>query len=284
MTGATNSSVPHTSSNSTLAHDHPPAIPTLVQPTPIQDRIPTPSSPTDDTDAEFWNPTRHREDSETSPSDDDDNDNDNHNDDNEDNDDPASILLRTPTTAERLCITRKNAVYERVVGAMRGSTMLDIPRSKPLRKPIDDVGANTRRFNRIVKDIMMQSERLGEETGCWLLFMAQLPSSKGLIHFSSSRLRRDAKAETLQLINQYQTVMRTLLAAKRDEAITIQKGYEEAWKNLDNAEQAKATMLVQLKAREAQLALNEAELLRYRLAASAGSISGSGTTSGTTSG
>ncbi|KAG6826915.1 hypothetical protein H0H92_013913 [Tricholoma furcatifolium] len=156
----------------------------------------------------------------------------------------------TPTTADRIRITRKNAVYNKVIGAMRGSHVLDIPRARPLRSPIDDVAANTRRFNRIVTDIIMRCERLGEETGCWLLFLGQLPSSKALTHYASSRLRREAKAETINVINQYQALIRTLLAAKRYEAVTIQKRFDEVQKDLDQAQQ--------------ELALKEAELAQYR--------------------
>ncbi|KAG6823802.1 hypothetical protein H0H92_009000 [Tricholoma furcatifolium] len=155
-----------------------------------------------------------------------------------------------PTTADRIRVTRKNQVYNKVIGAMRGSQVLEIPRSKPLCAPIDDVAANTRRFNHIVTDIIMRCERLGEETGCWLLFLGQLPSSKALTHYASSRLRREAKAETIDVINQYQAIIRTLLAAKRYEAVSIQKRYDEVQKDLDSAQQ--------------ELALKEAELAQYR--------------------
>ncbi|KAG6807613.1 hypothetical protein H0H92_006930 [Tricholoma furcatifolium] len=129
----------------------------------------------------------------------------------------------TPTTANCVCITRKNAVYNKVIGAMRGSQALDI---------------------------IMRCERLGEETGCWLLFLGQLPSSKALTHYASSQLRRDAKAETIDVINQYQAIIHTLLAAKRYKAVTIQKRYDEVQKDLDLAQQ--------------ELALKEAELAQYR--------------------
>ncbi|KAG6807450.1 hypothetical protein H0H92_007513 [Tricholoma furcatifolium] len=162
----------------------------------------------------------------------------------------GQTTLSTPTTADRIRITRKNAVYNKVIGAMRGSQVLEIPRSKPLRSPIDDVAANTRRFNRIVTDIIMRCKCLGEETGCWLLFLGQLPSSKALTHYASSRLRREAKAETINVINQYQALICTLLAAKRCEAVTIQKRFDEVQKDLDLAQQ--------------ELALKEAELAQYR--------------------
>ncbi|KAG6810148.1 hypothetical protein H0H92_013088 [Tricholoma furcatifolium] len=182
----------------------------------------------------------------------------------EDDDTPSRRPTRspkTPTSADRIRITRKNAAYDYVVGAMRGSKTLEIPRSRPLREPIDDVARNTRRFNRIITDIIMRCERLGEETGCWLLFLAQLPSSKALTHYSSSRLRREAKRDTLNVINQYQTVIRALLAAKRDEAVKIQKRYEETQRDLDNVQHA-------LVEKEAELALRNAELARYRAAES----------------
>ncbi|KAG6806679.1 hypothetical protein H0H92_010429 [Tricholoma furcatifolium] len=210
---------------------------------------PTPASRTTTNDDVFSSASQHnREQLEESSSEDDD-------------DDvtriPSLTLPNTPTTAERIRVTRKNAVYNVVLGAMRGSKALEIPRTRPLREPIDDIARNTRCFNRIVTDIIMRCERLGEETGCWLLFLAQLPSSKALTHYSSSRLRREAKTDTLRLINQYQTLIRTLLAAKRDEAVTIQKHYEQAQRDLESAQQAKAVM-------EAELARKDTELQNLR--------------------
>ncbi|KAG6809251.1 hypothetical protein H0H92_001002 [Tricholoma furcatifolium] len=229
----------------------------------------TPATPmpapvaTQDEDAAFWNPPQRREPTSSDTNTDEDDD---------DDDTPSTTSptstgsLRTPTSAERIRITRKTAIYDRVVGAMRGSRSLDIPHSKPLRSPIDDIAGNTRRFNHIIKDTIMRCERLSEETGCWLLLLAQLPTSKALTHYSSSRLRRDAKSDTLQIINQYQTTIRTLLAAKRDEAITIQKWYEDARRDLDNAEQARVAIQAQLVAKEAELAAREAELAQYHVA------------------
>ncbi|KAG6825895.1 hypothetical protein H0H92_001962 [Tricholoma furcatifolium] len=191
----------------------------------------------------FWNPSQRRHNRDDYSTSD------------EEDDSPSRTLPLTPTTADRLRITRKNAAYDLVVGAMRGSKTLEIPRTRPLREPIDDIARNTRRFNRIITDIIMCCERLGEETGCWLLFLAQLPSSKALTHYSSSRLRREAKADTLRVINQYQTLIRTLLAAKRDAAVTIQKRFEETQQDLEDTRRAKAAM-------EAEIALKDAELDR----------------------
>ncbi|KAG6822542.1 hypothetical protein H0H92_013482, partial [Tricholoma furcatifolium] len=103
----------------------------------------------DDDDEDFWNPppnpqSRGENDSTPPPS--------------------GQVIPSTPTTADRIRVNRKNAVYNTVIGAMRGSQVLEIPRSRPLCAPIDNVAANTRRFNRIVTDIIMRCERLGEET------------------------------------------------------------------------------------------------------------------------
>ncbi|KAG6806612.1 hypothetical protein H0H92_010682 [Tricholoma furcatifolium] len=214
----------------------PPSTPPRVSRSTEAPNSKNPDAFLDDDDEDFWNPPASPE----SP--------------NCQNDDTPPLSGQTtpstPTTADRVRITRKNAVYNKVIGAMRGSQALEISRSRPLRSPIDDVAANTRRFNRIITDIIMRCERLGEETGCWLLFLGQLPSSKALTHYASSRLRREAKAETINVINQYQALIRSLLAAKRSEAVTIQKRFDEVQKDLDHAQQ--------------ELALKEAELARYR--------------------
>ncbi|KAG6822235.1 hypothetical protein H0H92_014696, partial [Tricholoma furcatifolium] len=104
---------------------------------------PTPASQSTISDQLFWNPERSNAAQDSSSED-------------EDDDLTSSLPLLTPTTAERVRITRKNAVYDSVVGAMRGSKALNIPRMRPLREPIDDIARNTRRFNRIIADIIMR--------------------------------------------------------------------------------------------------------------------------------
>ncbi|KAG6827241.1 hypothetical protein H0H92_012651 [Tricholoma furcatifolium] len=166
---------------------------------------------------------------------------------------PATLVPMTPEESpskQRIRITRKNPIFESVNGAMRGNMKLDIPRGKPLRSAITSVSDNTRRYNRVVEDIIVRSERLSEETNCWFLLLSQLPTSKGLIHFSSSRLRREAKDDVTRIVNEFQLVTRSLLAAKRDEAAAILKRYDESQSQLD-----KVNM---------ELAEKNAELERYR--------------------
>ncbi|KAG6822545.1 hypothetical protein H0H92_013479, partial [Tricholoma furcatifolium] len=169
--------------------------------------------------------------------------------DNEESDDSSSSrLIHTPSTCTgHVRINKKNAVFDMVVGAMRGSKCLDIPHMKALHAPIDSVAESTQRFNRIIKEIIIRCERISEETGCWLLLLAQVPTSKGLTHYSSPRLRREAKADTITLINQYQTLIRSL-AAKCDEALIIQKRYE-----------------AELEQQHAEVAQKDAELAQYWL-------------------
>ncbi|KAG6807711.1 hypothetical protein H0H92_006632 [Tricholoma furcatifolium] len=244
-----------TAKASLLANESSPSaiqpVTTTATPSSITSHLttPTPVSRTTLNDDElFWNPPRRPHDSDRDSSSEEDG---------SPPPPPSRTSPHTPTTADRIRITRKNAAYDLVVGAMRGSKTLEIPRTKPLRDPIDDIARNTRRVNRIITDIIMRCERLGEETGCWLLFLAQLPSSKALTHYSSSRLRREAKSDTLRLINQYQTLIRTLLAAKRDEAVSIQKRFEETQRDLESIRRAKVAM-------EAEMALKDAELAKLR--------------------
>ncbi|KAG6810083.1 hypothetical protein H0H92_013379 [Tricholoma furcatifolium] len=174
---------------------------------------------------------------------------------------PQSSPQKTP---ERIRINRKNAIYNLVSGAMRGSQPLPIPRSKPLRPPIDNIARSTQRFNRVIKEIIIRSERISEETGCWLLVLAQSPSSKALTYYASPRLRREAKTETVQLIAQFQDILRTLLAAKRGEALLMQKQFEQKEWELQQANEANAASQAQLREKEMELASKEAELEYYR--------------------
>ncbi|KAG6821704.1 hypothetical protein H0H92_001309, partial [Tricholoma furcatifolium] len=61
--------------------------------------------------------------------------------------------------------------------------------------------------------------------------------------------------------DQFQTVIRTLLAAKRDEAVTIQKWFEDTQRDLENIRRVNAAM-------EAEMALKDAELASLRGAVS----------------
>lgn len=102
-----------------------------------------------------------------------------------------------------------------------------------------------------------QGERLAEETGCWLGVMGQHGNSgSSATHFTSSSLRRDAKEDTVTLVNKFHSITRALLIAKRHNAVDMAKELAEAREIADNAQKGLAS-------KEAQLAQALALLVQH---------------------
>ncbi|KAF8332877.1 hypothetical protein F5887DRAFT_1080617 [Amanita rubescens] len=165
---------------------------------------------------------------------------------------PPSSPLRSPTVfssfaRKKAKVTKKNPAWGFVGGAMRGSKKLEIIRPQALRKRMEDQAASTKRFHREIGALIARAERLSEETGCWLAVMAQHGNAgSSATHFTSSSLRRDAKEDTVSLINQFHSITRALLVTKRQGALEMAKRLVEAE---ESAVDAQAT----LAAKQAQL-------------------------------
>ena len=105
----------------------------------------------------------------------------------------------------------------------------------------------------------MQGERLAEETGSWLIIMAQHGNSgSSATHFTSSSLRQDAKEDAVSLVNQFHSITRALLLAKRQGALDMAKKLVEAEQSVQNAHEILAS-------KEAQLAKALASLKEHGL-------------------
>ena len=75
--------------------------------------------------------------------------------------------------------------------------------------------------------IWLQCERVSKETNGWLLVAAQHPNSTGqFIHYASSRLRREAKDDTKELVKQFQTTINSLMTARRKDALEMGRALE----------------------------------------------------------
>ncbi|KAF9439869.1 hypothetical protein P691DRAFT_768681 [Macrolepiota fuliginosa MF-IS2] len=74
-----------------------------------------------------------------------------------------------------------------------------------------------------------ECEWLAEECNAYIIFMLQQAvGSSATVHYTSPRLCREAKEDTLEIIQQYQTLMNNLVLAKRQEALALAKQLYEA--------------------------------------------------------
>ncbi|KAJ7206836.1 hypothetical protein GGX14DRAFT_297604, partial [Mycena pura] len=146
----------------------------------------------------------------------------------------------------RTRVTKKNALYGNVDGAMRGSKPFDILRMKELRPAITDQADASARFLRCASDIIERCERLSQETGCWLHFSAQhLFAHGGFLHYTSPRLLREAKKDAEQIINHANRVYATLIAARNEESKEMHKQLLLAEGDKQVAQEAERNALLQ---------------------------------------
>ncbi|KAJ7740001.1 hypothetical protein DFH07DRAFT_965494 [Mycena maculata] len=120
---------------------------------------------------------------------------------------------------DRVRITNTNALHGLVEGARRGGQALEIPRMQKLRGPIENRGDSTRRFLRLVKDIMERCEQVSQETGCWLFFTAQhMFAKEPFLHYASPRIRKEGRKEVEEITNNFNRLFLTLIAARNHES------------------------------------------------------------------
>ncbi|KAF8869350.1 hypothetical protein BD779DRAFT_1682308 [Infundibulicybe gibba] len=123
------------------------------------------------------------------------------------------------TAASKRCrVTVGDPVFGFVSGAKRGNSN-GILQGYSTSTTDVRFGDSVKRFTREVASIVSRCERISEETGCWLVLMARHATGPPVIHFSSSRLRRDAKPDAADLVNRFSNLTSALLVAKRDEAL-----------------------------------------------------------------
>ncbi|EKM73845.1 hypothetical protein AGABI1DRAFT_133987 [Agaricus bisporus var. burnettii JB137-S8] len=86
------------------------------------------------------------------------------------------------------------AEFGYVEGAMKGNYPYLIKRSRPLREAAGDSRAGSKRFRRVMKEII--AENLSVETGCWLYVVGQhTTATTPFVHYVSPRFREDATKE-----------------------------------------------------------------------------------------
>ncbi|KAJ7204003.1 hypothetical protein C8J57DRAFT_986400, partial [Mycena rebaudengoi] len=70
--------------------------------------------------------------------------------------------------------------------------------------------------------IILQCERLGSETNCWLLIAANTRShTTSVLHYVTPAMRTEALKESTAMINDFQSVTGALKRARRQEAMKL---------------------------------------------------------------
>ncbi|CAK5276916.1 unnamed protein product [Mycena citricolor] len=146
---------------------------------------------------------------------------------------------------------------------MRGSRAFSFPRARELRAPQEEQKKSSQRFLREIQDIIDRCERLSLETGCWLQLSAQhLFASGGFLHYTSPRLRKEAKPEVEKITTDLNRLYLKLIAARHQDTRAMQEKLQQAEQSQKLAESSLATV----QQAEAE-ACNRAQLAELRLEA-----------------
>ncbi|KAJ7255193.1 hypothetical protein C8J57DRAFT_1075533 [Mycena rebaudengoi] len=100
-----------------------------------------------------------------------------------------------------------------------------------------------------------QCERISIETGCWLYFSAQhMFATDPFLHYASPRILKEAKQDMEQIVNHFNRLFLTLIAARNEETKEMHK------KLLQVEEREKAAREELEAARNAEKAANDSAL------------------------
>jgi uncharacterized protein YbcC (UPF0753/DUF2309 family) len=98
-----------------------------------------------------------------------------------------------------------------------------------------------------------------------LFVAAQHPNATGhFVHYESPRLRRDAKEDTKQLINQFNVVISGLINARRKDALEMGKALAKADKEAESSRQALAQREVELREQHDEIRDKDALITKYK--------------------
>ena len=95
---------------------------------------------------------------------------------------------------------------------------------------------------------------MAEESDAYIILMSQQAvGSSATVHYTSPRLRQEAKEETLEIIKEYQALMNNLVLAKREEALALAKQLHEAENRANTAKNQAEQAQQQIQAQQSQL-------------------------------
>ncbi|KAJ3504075.1 hypothetical protein NLJ89_g8131 [Agrocybe chaxingu] len=150
---------------------------------------------------------------------------------------------RTPPQGKkRIRVSQRNPKFGFVEGAMMGTGPMKLPRLQDARPPQTDLAKAKKRFNRVMGTVISRAERLAEETDCWLIVIGQQPGEGPALHYTSSRLRREARNEATAIVDQFQQLTYALNLARTQDALQLQSAYEDKiQQERDRSDNAKKT-------------------------------------------
>lgn len=94
-----------------------------------------------------------------------------------------------------------------------------------------------------------------------MVLAQQAIGSSAAVHFTSPRLRREATEEAGDLINDFQSLMTSLVLAKRSEALALAKQLQDAQNRVKESEMKEDKAQQATKVAEEKLAQKDAELV-----------------------
>ncbi|KAJ3569440.1 hypothetical protein NP233_g5045 [Leucocoprinus birnbaumii] len=125
-----------------------------------------------------------------------------------------------------------------IEGVMRGNyDFRGLKRSTALRPPSQTSTHASKRFHRVIRQILTRVENLAVETGCWIYIAAQHATAvTPYIHYASPRLRAEAGPELDIIHTNFSIIMKTLIMARRREVMELTLELEENREQLHNAQ------------------------------------------------
>ncbi|KIM86077.1 hypothetical protein PILCRDRAFT_86727 [Piloderma croceum F 1598] len=131
----------------------------------------------------------------------------------------SSSPSKSSTRDDRARPTTYNPLYGLVEGVKRGSMDWNVLRPKPLHPAETDSRKAASRFSRGMEDIVHPN------------------AARQFVHYASSRLRREAKDDTKELVKQFQATINALMNAPRKDALEMGRVLESSCQELAQKEE-----------------------------------------------
>ncbi|KAJ3556446.1 hypothetical protein NP233_g11976 [Leucocoprinus birnbaumii] len=157
-----------------------------------------------------------------------------------------------------------------IEGVMRGNHEFWLKRTTALRPPSMNSAHASKRFHRVIRQILTKIENLAVETGCWIYLAAQHATAvTPFIHYASPRLIAEAGPELDVIHTNFSIIMKTLVMSRRRQVMELTLELEEKREELDQAKKAAEAARVEADARREESSRKDAVIasLMARLAA-----------------
>ncbi|KAJ3556944.1 hypothetical protein NP233_g11862 [Leucocoprinus birnbaumii] len=150
---------------------------------------------------------------------------------------------------------KSGAPHGFIEGVMRGNhEFRGLKRTIALRPPSKSSAHASKRFARVIRQILTRIENLAVETGCWVYLAAQHATAvTPFIHYASPRLQAEAGPELDVIHTNFSIIMKTLVTSRRREAMELMLELEEQKDKLESAQ------------KEADIARRDAEIQREEI-------------------